>query len=74
MKNILCRYIDGQTHFGMPRGAIMSLTPKNQNRLFFINLQTLPQGMHCKWKEIIDSECKTTNRIPWGQIADKKSH
>ena len=45
----------------------------NQNRLF-IHLQTLPLGMHYKWKEIIDSECKTTNRISWGQITDKRSH
>ena len=74
MKNILYRYIDGQTHLGMPRGAIMSSSPMKQNRLFFIHLQTLPLGMHYKWKEIIDSECKTTNQISWGQITDKKSY
>ncbi len=26
MKNILSRFIEGQTHFGMPRGAKLSLT------------------------------------------------
>jgi hypothetical protein len=26
MKNILYQFIEGQTHFGMPKGAKMSLT------------------------------------------------
>jgi hypothetical protein len=36
----------------------------NQNRLLFIQFQTLPPSMHhYKWKESIDSVSKTTNEI-----------
>ena len=34
---------------------------RNQNRLPFIQIQTLPPSMHHKWKELIDIVCKTTN-------------
>ena len=61
-KNNLHRFIEGQTHLG-----IAKLGPaKNPNRLLFIQIQTLPPSMHHKWKESIDSACKTTNGKSYG--------
>ena len=40
-KNILDRSIEGQTHFGIPRGAKMSMA----FRLLFIQIHTLPLSM-----------------------------
>ena len=33
MKNVLYQFIEGQTHFGMPRGAKMSLALNIQNEV-----------------------------------------
>ena len=35
-KNILYQYIEGQTHFVMPRSAKLSLALTHRNRLLFI--------------------------------------
>ena len=49
MKNILYRFIDGQTNFGMPRGAKTRLALKGGGiGWFFFQIQTLPQRMHHK--------------------------
>jgi hypothetical protein len=56
-------FIEGPTHFGMPIGArneFGSLSI-NRNRLLFVQFQTLlPTSMDCKWEEMIDFVCKTT--------------
>ena len=54
MQNILYRLVECQTHFGMPRGAKLSWPSINQNKLLFIQIQTLSPSMHHKWKEIIN--------------------
>ena len=58
-KNILYWIIKSSTYFGMVRGAKMSLALNEPNRLFFIQFQTLPSGMHPKWKEITEFISKT---------------
>ena len=60
MKNILYWFIEGQTHFGMPRGAKIGWSSMKGTRLLFIQIQTLPSSGHHKWKEIIDFVCWTT--------------
>ena len=57
MKNILYWFIEGQTHFGMPRGAKIGLVLNERNGLLFIQIQTLPSSGHHKWKESIDFVC-----------------
>jgi hypothetical protein len=47
-KNLLYSFSGSQTHFGMPRGAKMSLTPMNRYRMFFIQTFTSTQNLH--WK------------------------
>ena len=37
MKNILCWFMEGQTHFDMPRGANMSLSKLNES---FVQMTT----------------------------------
>jgi hypothetical protein len=44
-----------------------------RNRLFFIQIQTLPLSMHHKEKESIDIACKHPMEIR-GSTPDKKSH
>ena len=42
------------------------LPSRNQNRLLFIRIQTLPPTIHHKWKESIDFVCKSTNGYSYG--------
>ena len=62
-KNILIWVMKGQTHFGMPRGAKMSIAINQWHRLLCIPLQTLPLSMHHKWEEMIDFVWKLFNEI-----------
>ena len=43
----------------------------NQNRLLFIQIETLPPSGHYKWKEII---CKTTNKNSYGTSSQQNAH
>ena len=56
MKGILYRSIQCQSHFGMPRGAKMSLALNGPHkiRLLFIRIQRLSLSMQHQWTEIID--------------------
>lgn len=56
-KDNLYRFIECQTHFGISRGAKMSLVVNE----LFIQIQRLPPIMHHKWKEIYWYYMKTTN-------------
>ena len=38
----------------------------NQDRLLFVQIQSLPLNMHHKWKEMIDIVCKTTTETSEG--------
>ena len=53
-KNILHRFIDGPTHFGMTRGAKMSSTLNELGKLVKIlsavRMQALSPSIHDKWK------------------------
>ena len=54
MKNTY-RFIEGQTHFGMPRVANNEFgLSMNQNRLLFIHIQKLPLSMHHKCKQFVN--------------------
>ena len=56
------RFIEGQNHFGMPRGPKMSLALNElKNRLLSTQIQALPPRMHHKWRYITNIVCKTTN-------------
>ena len=61
MKNILYQFIEGQTHFGMPRGTKMSLTLNELLKVALHTIQTLPPSMHHKWKEFFGFLSKTTS-------------
>ena len=52
-KNALQQFIEDHTHFDMPRGAKMSLALP-ELKVLLIQFQTLPLGIHHKWKEIMD--------------------
>ena len=43
----------------------------NQNRLLFVQIQTLPSSMHHKWKEVIDLYAKQPMGNYKGPIPDK---
>ena len=45
---ILYKKFKGQRHFGMPRGAKMSLAFNGSKRLLFLQIQILPSSMHHK--------------------------
>lgn len=51
---------EGETHFGMPGGAKMSLT-LNALNWSLIQIQTQSPSMHHRWKEIISFGCRTPN-------------
>jgi hypothetical protein len=49
----------GQTHFGMPRGAKMSLAlNKTKIGCSSFKFKHLPPRMHHKWQEFIAFACK----------------
>jgi hypothetical protein len=72
MKNILYWFIEGQTYFGMSRGAKLRLALNIRNRLLFIQIQPVPLRLHYKWIEINDIVCKTTNGKPLGTDSQEK--
>jgi hypothetical protein len=67
MKNILYRFIEVQTHFGMSRDATLSLASMDRDRLPFIQskycLQHAPQVIRQ------DSHCMQNNQ--WGIRGDQ---
>ena len=40
MKDSLYQFIEGQTHFGMPKGFKWVWSSMNRNRLHFLNVRT----------------------------------
>jgi hypothetical protein len=68
MKNkILNWFIEGQTHLACQEVLNRVWPSMNQNRLLFIQIQTVPLNMHHKRKESIDFVCKITN----GKLGDQ---
>ena len=45
------RFMKGEIHFGMPRGAKRVRPSMNRNSLLLIHIQNLPPNMH-KWKDM----------------------
>ena len=48
IETILYWFIDGQTHFSMPRGAKINVALNESNGLLFIQIQSLPLSMNHK--------------------------
>jgi hypothetical protein len=72
-KDILYWFIQNQTHFGMPRGAKLTLALNKLYRLLFIQIQTLPPSMQSLLKKSIDFICKTPNKNSIGdQLLTKR--
>jgi hypothetical protein len=46
----------------------------NQNRLFFVQIQTLSSSMHHKWKEVIDLYAKQPKENHTGPTLDKNQY
>ena len=61
-KNILYWFIEGQSHFGLPRGAKISLA-LNELRYIASSFKVKHNLQACttSWKNINDIICKTTN-------------
>jgi hypothetical protein len=59
-KNILYRFMECQTHFGMPRGAKMSLA---LHEPIYLQTSTLPPRMHHKLTKH-GRFCKENNQLP----------
>ena len=55
------QFIEGQTQFGMQRGAEISLALNGPKKVALHSIQALPLSMHHNWKEIIDFVCNTVN-------------
>jgi hypothetical protein len=62
-ENILYRFMEGQAHFGMPRGAKMSLALHEPYRMFYVQTSTLPPRMHQKLTKH-GRFCKQNNQLP----------
>ena len=62
IKNILFKFIEDQTHYGM-RGVKMSLHIKTQYRIFFIQTSTLTPSMHQKLTKH-GKFCMQNNQLP----------
>ena len=58
MKNILYRFIEGQTHFGMSRGAMMSLAINEPKYVALHSNSNTTPSMHHEWKEKYYFICK----------------
>jgi hypothetical protein len=61
-------FVEGQTHFGMPEGAKMSLAPNEQIQNILIQTSTPIPSMHApkihqRWKEIIHKANKSRPKL-----------
>ena len=74
LQNILHWFIEGQIHSGISGDAKMSLDSMNQNRLLFIQIQTLSPSMHHKFKEFIHNVCTQPMENRRGPTPCRKSH
>ena len=61
MRNILHRYVESQTHFGMPRGAKMSLALNEPNKVALCSNSNTTSKHAPTVVSNIDFVCKTTN-------------
>jgi hypothetical protein len=52
-QNILYRFIEGQTHFGMLRGTEVSLALHESKQVALHSKSNTTSKLHHKWKEII---------------------
>ena len=53
MKHVLRRFIEVKLNLACPEVLKRVWPSMNQNRLIFIQMQTLPPSMHHKWKLLI---------------------
>ena len=74
MKTILCQFIQGQTHFGMPGGANMSLALNEPKQVALHSNSNTASELAPQWKDVIRTVCKTTNRKSQGTNSNNKDN